>query len=214
MMPLGSPSNGHADLSETPLLVVHRGRKIVLPPLARLLMTEAQREARARLLAGSFFLVNMRLGNVGEIFRCGRCNGKHARLTRYCLDRPFSGLLGGLYGFVATMQGAEAAGRLPPEAQHRVDSIRRVFASTAGLPDLWSSHPGLARQLGGGPTPPGPSGGVDLDVGMVSLGLLERVEPVDAQKLLDRINTRAAAYGAPPLVVPGLKSPDSPGGSP
>jgi hypothetical protein len=203
--------NGHAPGSmDAPLLVVHKGRQIVLPPLARLLLTKQQQQERTRLLLGQFFLVNMSLGDLGEIFRCGRCNGKHVRLTRYCLDRPFSGLLGGLYGFVMTVQQAEAAGRLPPEAQDRVDRIRRLFGVTTGLMDLAASHPDLARQLAGGSNG---TGNVDLDVGMISLGLLERIEPRDAQWLLDRINTRAAAYGAPPLVVPGLKSPDLPGGS-
>jgi hypothetical protein len=196
------PTNGHVDM-ETPLLAVRRGRKIALPGIARLLLSEQQQRERTRLLTGQFFLVNMSLGDVGEIFRCGRCNGKHTRLTRYCLDRPFSGLYGGLYGFVMTVQGALAAGRLPPEAVNRVDRIQRLFSGTYGLPDLADSHPGLAHQLGAG----GTDGGVDLDVGMVSLGLLERIEVYDAQKQLDRINVRATAYGAPPLVVPGLKSP-------
>lgn len=204
--------NGHVtrEMLERPLLVVHKGRELALPPLARLLLSERERAERTRLLLGQFFLVNMSLGNVGEIFRCSRCNGKHRRLTLYCLERPFSGLFGGLYGFVTTMQGAEAAGRLPPEAQDRVDKIRRLFSVTNGLPDLASSHPALARQLAAGP---GASSGVDLDVGVISLGLLERVEVQDAQALLDRINIRAAAYGAPPLVVPGLRIPDQPGGS-
>lgn len=194
--------NGHRPL-ETPLLVERRGRAIVLPPIARLLLSEAQQQERARLLAGRYFFINMALGDMGEIFRCGRCSAKHARLTKYCLDRPFSGIHGALYGFVMTVQGALAAGRLPPEAVARVDRIQRLFSGTAGLPDLASSHPGLARQLASGPS----DGGLDLDVGMVSLGLLERIEPKDAQHQLDRINVRALAYGLPSLAVPGLKSP-------
>lgn len=191
--------NGHASL-ETPLLVVERGRQIALPPIARLLLTEAQHAERAKLLAGRFFMVNMSLGDVGEIFRCGRCGAKHARLTKYCLDRPFSGLHGALYGFVTTLQGADA--RLSPAAATRVNQIKRLFSATDGLPDLASSHPELAHTLSG------PSdGGVTLDVGVVSLGLLERIETRDAQQQLDRINVRAFAYGYLPLVVPGLRSP-------
>jgi hypothetical protein len=187
-----------------PLLWTAGGRQLVLPPITRLLLTPEQQQERARLLSGQFFLVNMRLGNVGEIFRCNRCSGKHHRLTLYCLDRPFSGLLGGLYGFVQTVSTAEQAGRLPPEAQARVERIRSLFATTRGLPDLASSHPGLARTLD---DPSRPAGALDVDIGVVSLGLLERLDLADAQRLLDRINLRASAYGALPLVVPGLRGP-------
>lgn len=194
---------GHAESG--PLIVEHRGRAIYLPPVARLLMNARQQRERTKLLAGRYFLVNMRDG-IGEIFRCGRCNGKHDRLTKYCIERPFSGLYGGLYGYTQTVKDAEAAGRLGPDAQARLDRIRRLFRATDGLPDLASSHPDLARRLSAEVTT-GPLNALDLDVGIVSLGLLERIDQRDAQNLLDRINTRATAFGSPVLVVPGLRGP-------
>jgi hypothetical protein len=201
-----APTNGHAAVPNGPndaLVITRGGRTIYLPPLARLLLTESQRRERARLMAGRYFMVNMRLGDVGEIFRCGRCNGKHARLTKYCLDRPFSGLHGALYGFVQTVKEADAIGLLAPTVARRLESIRRLF-SVNGIADLSTSHPGLARSLAGGDDP---SGSGDLDVGVISLGLIERIEPRDAQRQLDRINTRAAAYRLPSLLVPGLRGP-------
>lgn len=197
--------NGHAALATEPITIRRRGRDIVLPPLVRLAMlAESERKARARLLSGRYFLVNMALGDVGEIFRCGRCNGKHARLTKYCLDRPFSGLYGGLYGFVSTVGHAAGLGVLPPPVADRLGQILELFSETDGAPDLAASHPGLARVLAARSTGPATGGSVDLDVGMIGLGLLERMEIRDAQHQLDRINTRAHAYGLAPLIVPGL----------
>lgn len=177
-------------------------RPIYLPSITRLLLTPAQQKARARLLAGRYFLVNMRLGEIGEIFRCSRCRGKHDRFTKYCLDRPFSGLGGALYAYVQTLAPMREIGALPPVVRARVDRLARLF-NAHGV-DLADSHPQLARHLGAAP---GQHGQGDLDVGMVSLGLVERIEPKDAQRLLDRINTRAAAYRLPILAVPGLRSP-------
>ena len=198
--PPGSNAGAPPIFDRSPLVVEANGhRQVVLPPLARLLLTKEQRAARERLLAGQFFLVNMRLGNLGEVLRCGRCNGKHARFTRYCIDRPFSGLTGALYGYVTTVEQARALDILPPEHRARVEALRVLFGPR---PDLADTHPLLARQLAGARAP----GEVDLDIGMVALGLLERVEPRDAQRLLDRINTRAVLYREPPLAIPGLRT--------
>lgn len=190
--------NGHAN---EPLVVPTPRGPITLPPLARLLLTQAQQRERTRLLMGRYFLVNMRLGNLGEIFRCSRCNGKHERLTRYCIERPFSGLLGGLYAYTSTLDAARNLDMLPPEHRARVEALRTLFGAT----DLGAHHPQLARQLAHDPTRP--SGEVDLDLGMIALGVLERISPGDAQRLLDRINHRAGLYSLPLVTVPGLKTP-------
>lgn len=186
-------------MDRRPLIVEANGHgTIVLPPLVRLMPSKAHLEARARLLAGQYFLVNMRKG-LGEIFRCGRCGGKHDRLTLHCLDRPFSGLMGGLYGYVTTLEQARALDILPPAHKARVEALRRLFGPERDLAD---GHPELARRLAADRA----AGQTDLDVGMLSLGVLERIEPADAQRLLDRINVRATLYGALPLVVPGLRT--------
>jgi hypothetical protein len=195
-----------------PLEVVVGRRRVLLPALAGLLLTREQRAERERLLAGRYFLVSMRLGDVGEIFRCGRCNGKHDRLTRYCIERPFAGLYGGLYAYVKTLGEAAESGVLTPRQHLRYQAIAAAVAGADPEhppPDLAASHPRLARALGATATTDAPKGpnDVDLDIGMVSLGLCERIEPADAQRLLDRINTRAHAYRLPPLVVPGLRVP-------
>jgi hypothetical protein len=192
--------NGQAQLlAGGPLEVVTPDRTVYLPSLARLLLSAQQRRERSRLLLGRYFLVNMRLGEIGEVFRCRRCNGKHDRLTRLCVERPFSGLMGGLYAFVHTLAPAAEIGALAPEVQARASRIAALFQSD----DLADRHPDLARKLASFDAP---AGGADLDVGMLSLGLLERIEPKDAQRLLDRINTRAALYREPLLVVPGLNT--------
>jgi hypothetical protein len=193
-----------------PLEIVVGARRVLLPSLARLLLTRAQRAERERLLAGRYFLVNMRLGDVGEVFVCGRCNGKHARLTKYCIDRPFAGLYGGLYAYVKTLGAAADAGVLTPRQHLRYQAIAAAVVGgdpDRPPPDLALSHPGLARTLARTTGPAARSDDVDLDIGMVALGLAERIEPADARRLLDRINTRAHAYCLPPLVVPGLASP-------
>jgi hypothetical protein len=205
----GSIENGTPVPGRGPLAVVANGRTIYLPSVARLLLSAEARRERTRLLGGQFFLVSMRAGNLGEIFRCGRCGGKHARLTKYCIDRPFSGLFGGLYAYVKTLGDAADSGILTP-AQHA--RYQAIAAAVAGAelghppPDLAVSHPVLARQLTSAPGPLARRpNDVDLDIGMVALGVCERVEPQDAQRLLDRINTRATAFNYPLLRVPGLR---------
>jgi hypothetical protein len=179
-----------------PLVVEARGRQIVLPPVTRLLLTPEQRRERTRLLSGLFFRVNQRAGGLGEVFVCRRCGGKHTYLTLYCIDQPFSGLFGGLYAYVTTAAPIADLKLVPERHRARLEAARALFGEG---PDLADHHPQTASAIAT------PARGIDIDIGMLSLGLLERLERRDAQQLLDRINTRAALYRLPPLAVPGLR---------
>ena len=185
------------------------GRPIALPPITRLLLTKRQQIERQRLLRGRYFFVNLRQGNLGEVFRCSRCGGKHSRLTLYCLDQPFSGLLGGLWAYTWTVGVSGASETMAPLERARYAALIELFEPRANLgdvaqiADLADHHPQMARALAAD-AEPGRPGAMHLDVGMVSLGLLEQIDTKEAQRQLDRINTRAYAYGLPPLTVPGL----------
>lgn len=185
-------------------LSIGGGRTVVVPSWVE---TDAMRAERRRLVAGRFFLVSTRGGGLGERLRCRRCRGKHAYLTRYCLEQPFAGLLGSLWAYVHTASVVDRRDLDPGEAA-RLDAIRAVFRSGHGAgpsADLIGSHPETARALrqSMGDRASG-AHGQEIDVGAVAVGAIERIEKPDAQRLLDRINTRAALYGYPKLSVEGL----------
>ena len=145
---------------------------------------------RDRLLASRFFLVRIG-GNagLGEAWRCRNCGGRHRYLTSLCVERPFDGLAGGLFGYWRTVGATGAEAFLTPAQRTRLE---RIGAALGGA-DLARSHPETARALA---VRPG-----DLDLGALALGVLEPIDARRAADLVRRINRRA---GRDVLSLPGL----------
>ena len=160
---------------------------IVLP---RWYPTPQEVQERERILRGKFFLVQQSGGPMGEVMRCRRCGGKHRYLTLQCIEQPFSGITGGLYAYYYHMGDSGAFALLPPDKRAKYELLVRQF--TGGTPDIATSHPELARKFN--------QQGNALDLAGIALGILERVAPSEARRLVDRINMTAQ----PPLVVPGI----------
>lgn len=142
------------------------GRKYSVPWLVEPEVA-AEREAIAR---STYFLVKIS-GNagVGEVWRCRECKRKHAYFTRRCVELPFNGLEEALTAYW----------------QHTGDQVRRAQLSgflglIAGLPDLATLHPEMARRLGAHPD--------EIALGGLALGLVEPIPKTLAQLYLNRIN--------------------------
>jgi hypothetical protein len=167
------------------------GRLVDVPYLVS---SETERERR-RILTARFFLV--RQGSLGEIFRCGLCNGKHTYLTLRCVEQPFSGLGGGLVAYYRVMGTPEALARMHPAERERFAEVARIFDPISRATDLGARHPHLAATLGKAEL----LGEHDAALGAIALGILEPIPQTLAQRLLDRINVRGGR-----LTVPGLTS--------
>ncbi len=152
-------------------------------------------QARARLLASKFYLVKTS-GNVGlgEGLRCRGCGSKHRYLTLRCVEQPFDGLNRGLRAYFQVAGDAGAVAYMNPQQRAKYETARRLFQPSAGLPDLSTSHPEMARRVQGDAQ--------DLDVGGVAVGILEPITRQMAQALADRINARGVK---PPFTLPGLR---------
>lgn len=154
-------------------IVASDGRLWTLPEF---ITSPADAAERDRLLAQRYFLV--RQGSLGEIFRCGLCRGKHEYLTLRCVERPFSGVAEGLWGFFQVAGTPQALTRMRPDERAIVTRLTRIFGPST--PDLTTSHPEMARSLGV----------ADRDIlrGTVPLGILEEIPAALAQRYQDRIN--------------------------
>lgn len=97
---------------------------------------------RDRLLAASYFLVDLRKGP--ELWTCGRCGGKHAYLTLNCTPRPISGLANGLHLYMKTVEDRGALPFLSPEQRAHLERLSRLLGPQ---PDLATAHPLTARAL-------------------------------------------------------------------
>jgi hypothetical protein len=170
------------------------GPRIMLPNWRIGTADEAARmqAERDRILASRFFLVRIR-GNsgMGDVLRCRGCGGRHQYLTLACISQPFSGLTGGLFAYYHTLGVSGAVEALSPAQRARVQHIARVLN---GQPDLASSHPRTARGIA--------TAERDMDLGAVSLGVLEPVSRAEARRLVQRINGTGLQ---PPLILPGLE---------
>lgn len=119
-----------------------------------------------RLRASQWFLV--RNDSHGERALCGRCGGKHERLTLMCVPVPFRGIGEGLKVYV------------------RVSNSQRAVALGRTLADLERHHPWTARGLM-------PQDGSGTDVYALSVGTVEPISDKDAQALRLRIKMRVPA---------------------
>lgn len=181
-------------------LLLPDGRTVVVPAWVE---SAEMASARRRIVRSRFFLVSLRGGQMGERLRCGRCGGKHDYLTRYCLELPFSGLMGSLWAYVATTSGVDLD-TLDPAAAARLVGLRMLMGGDRPR-DLATSHPATARALRRSMADPTlPADRYDIDVGAVAVGVIDPLEVGDAQRLLDAINTRARLYRYPIVKVEGL----------
>lgn len=136
--------------------------------------------ARLDTLAQSkWFLV--RIDGAGERWKCGHCGGRHAHFTKFCIEKPWRGLEGALYGYWTNV-GAGDPRTLSPRQALRVRQIGKAL----GLPpqmNLSTLHPQAARALGGDDA--------DTDIGANVLGTLDEITESKARLLADLINARA-----------------------
>lgn len=165
------------------------GRPIIIPPFIQSPEQVAERDA---ILRGEFFLV--RQGTLGELFKCTRCNRKHVYLSLMCIERPFSGVTGGLWAFFKAFGDPQTVARMQPAERRRMAQLRQLIDDDQVIPDLSTSHPQLARSIHVGER--------DAQIGAVALGVLEPIPPTLARRLQSRIN---AAGIKPPLELPGLE---------
>lgn len=166
------------------------GRVFVVPPF---IMSPQETAERDRLLAARFFLV--RQGSLGEIFRCKRCNVKHAYMTLMCVERPFSGVAEGLWAYFQTMGTPQAMASMTSGERRRVQHVKQLFGPAgAALPDLATLHPQFARGMRVSER--------DVQSAAIPLGILEEVPNALAQRFQDRINGKGLR---PKLALPGLE---------
>jgi hypothetical protein len=161
----------------------------------------ARIKERERILQARYFFVRAAGGPAGEVFRCRECKGKHPYLTLRCIEQPFSGITGGLFGYFDTFKDADAFDMLSPEQQTRVARIGRELTFSARNAAAFArAHPQTARAM------------VEDDRDGVraalALGVLVPVSATMAQRYLDKINGRGGRTQPPygPLIVPGLRS--------
>lgn len=147
-------------------------------------------EEQRKLLSSIYFLVKQG-DTFGERLRCVRCNNRHDYITLNCVERPFSGITGGLFAYYNLIKNNGLERYMSPSERARYDGI----ISTLKMEDLSKKHPQTARQLIATLSPS------DMSVGALSLGVLEGIANVHARKLVEKINDRGLR---PKLVLKGL----------
>jgi hypothetical protein len=157
---------------------------------------------RLRQMANRFFLVRI-AGNdgLGELWRCGRCKGKHPYLTASCVERPFNGLDQVLYVLWQQAGDLAAVRSLDPRQRARRDAGAVIARQVVNdIPDLATAHPEMARRMARAER----LAAFDVSVGGVVLGRAEQIPKTLAQRLLDRVNANRPEAGR--LRVEGLVS--------
>lgn len=173
------------------------GPRVLLPDFS--VGTPAQavaiEQAKLRILASKYHLVKIS-GNagIGEVMRCRNCGSAHRFFSLMCIERPFSGVEDGLRAYFQVAGDFAAIRYMPPSQRARYEAARRYFQPAAGLPDLTTRHPDMARRVQGDLN--------DVDIGSIALGILEPISKAMAQQLADRINMRGIR---PAFTLPGLR---------
>jgi hypothetical protein len=181
----------NADMSAG-LSIVHNGREIEMPWF---MPTAEQIAERDRLLRSQFFLVRTSANSgIGESLRCRRCKAVHRFLTLLCIERPFSGLTGGIYAYYQTMGATGAINSLTPVQRARLDRMAQLIADNSNIADLAVTHPRMAASMNVAER--------DAELGAIALGVMEPISKARAQQYVDRINARGCR---PKLVVEGLE---------
>lgn len=152
-----------------------------------LIPSQEEINERERILRSQYFLV--RQGSLGEILGCKRCGAKHAYLTLMCVEQPFSGLDGGIFGYCHAGLQTKSYTHLSPENRARFE---RIATSLGG--NLADSHPELVRSMHIAET--------DVDSISFALGVLEPITKRKAQSLVWQINAKGLR---PPLIVKGIR---------
>lgn len=133
-----------------------------------------------KLLNHTYYLV--RQGDTfGERLKCTRCQRRHNYITLMCIERPFTGLVGGLYAYYHLVKDNGLLPFMTEGERARYASISRSFND---MPDLGKLHPQLAKKFA---SDLGPS---DMRLGALSMGVLEGIAEIHAHRLVDKINTQ------------------------
>lgn len=132
------------------------------------------------ILSNMYFLV-LQGDTFGERLKCVECGGRHKYITLRCIEKPITGLTNGLYAYYRVVRDNNLENELNPGQRARFQEIQRTLSL---MPDLSKVHPQLARQFA---KDVGPS---DLQLGALSLGILEGISPVEARRLVDKINEK------------------------
>lgn len=173
------------------------GPRVILPDFSVGTLEQAIEIERRKtaILASKYHLVKIKgNGGIGEVMRCRHCGSSHRYFTLMCVERPYSGVEDGLRAYFQVAGDTGAVNFMPPAQRARHEKARRLFQPVAGLPDVASSHPEMARKIHGDLN--------ELDIGSVALGILEPITKAMAQQLADRINARGLK---PPFTLPGLR---------
>lgn len=133
-----------------------------------------------QILANMFFLVKQG-DSFGERLKCVECGGRHKYITLRCVNKPITGLANGLFAYYRVIKDFHLETELSPAELSRFQEINQVLMN---MPDIGSVHPQLARTV---TKDIGPS---DLQLGAVSLGILEPISPTEANSLAQKINDR------------------------
>lgn len=117
----------------------------------------------------------------GERLKCTNCQGRHDYITLKCINRPFTGLIGGLYAYYHLVKDNDLIQDLNPGERAQYDMI---VDSLQGIPNLANQHPEMARKM---VSDLGPS---DLKAGALSMGILEGISTKEATILAEKINDK------------------------
>jgi hypothetical protein len=166
---------------------------LVLPETGRIAVPAdfAQREAliRAiglrvederiwRLVSADYVLVR---NDGAEVWRCNRCNRKHAHYTAFCIPRPWRGLEHALYGYWTNF-GVGKLDDLSPRQKQRLALFKTIMDGGRDVQPLAASDPETAHALG---TPE-----TDIVRGTVELGSLDPISPQKAYEYAALIRAR------------------------
>lgn len=176
-----------------PRSIIYNGREVEMPWF---MPTPEQIAERDRILRSQFFLVRTSANaGIGETLRCRSCKAVHRYLTLLCVERPFSGLTGGIYAYYQTMGISGAIDSLTPVQRARLDRMVELISDrTPNGADLATGHPRTAASIGVAER--------DAELGAIALGVVEPISKARARQYVDRINARGCR---PKLIVEGLE---------
>lgn len=167
------------------MLVLPEAGRIAVPAdfaqreaLIRAMGLQVDDERTRRLVVADYVLVR---NDGAEVWRCNRCNVKHAHYTDHCIPRPWRGLEHALYGRW-TNYGAGALRDLSPRQRARIGMFDLIFRNGKPTEPLAASHARTAHALR---TPE-----TDIVEGWDVLGSLDPISPQKAAHYAALIRAR------------------------